>query len=81
MMDKYDLEDFRKDMKRRFDELSDEVMYERSMCLLAMSAEKSMSNEEKDIIHKMICEQINESKGMQEMLRIMLGDWEEYDNE
>jgi hypothetical protein len=80
-MDKYDLEDFGKDMKRRFDELAVEVMYERSMCLLAMSAEKSMSNEEKDIIHKMICEQINESKGMQEMLRIMLGEWEAYDNE
>lgn len=81
MMDKYDLEDFRKDMKRRFDELSDEVMYERSMCLLAMSAEKSMSDEKKDIIHKMISEQLNDSKGIQEMLGIMLGDWEEYDNE
>lgn len=80
-MDKYDLEDFGKDMKRRFDELTVEVMYERQMCNLAKRLQKVIDEEEKDIIHKMISEQLNEAKGMQEMLEIMLGDWEEYDNE
>lgn len=80
-MDKYDLEDFGKDMKRRFDELTVEVMYERQMCNLAKRLQKVINEEEKDIIHKMISEQLNEAKGMQEMLEIMLGDWEEYDNE
>lgn len=80
-MDKYDLEDFGKDMKRRFDELSAEVMYERQMCNLAKRLQKVMNEQEKDIIHKMLAEQLNEAKGMQKMLEIMLGDWEEYDNE
>ncbi len=80
-MDKYDLEDFGKDMKRRFDELSVEVMYERQMCNLAKRLQKVMDEEEKDIIQRMLSEQLNEAKGMQEMLEIMLGDWEEYDNE
>jgi hypothetical protein len=80
-MDKYDLEDFGKDMKRRFDELSVEVMYERQMCNLAIRLQKVMDEQEKDIIHRMLSEQLNESKGIQEMLEIMLGDWEQYDNE
>lgn len=80
-MDKYDLEDFGKDMKRRFDELTVEVMFERQMCNLAKRLQKVINEEEKDIIHKMISEQLNEAKEMQEMLEIMLGDWEEYDNE
>jgi hypothetical protein len=80
-MDKYDLEDFGKDMKRRFDELAVEVMYERQMCNLAKRLQKVMDEQEKDIIHRMLSEQLNESKGIQEMLEIMLGDWEEYDNE
>jgi hypothetical protein len=80
-MDKYDLEDFGKDMKRRFDELSVEVMYERQMCNLAIRLQKVMDEQEKDIIHRMLSEQLNEAKGMQKMLEIMLGDWEEYDNE
>jgi hypothetical protein len=41
----------------------------------------TMDEQEKDIIHRMLSEQLNESKGIQEMLEIMLGDWEEYDNE
>ena len=81
MMDKYDLEYLRKDMKRRFDELSAEVMYERSRFPFVLDERKSMTDEEKDIIHKMLSEQLNEAKGMQEILEIMLGDWEEYDNE
>lgn len=81
MMNKYDLEDFGKDMKRRFDELSVEVMYERQMCNLAIRLQKVMDEQEKDIIHKMLSEQLNEAKGMQKMLEIMLWDWEEYDNE
>jgi hypothetical protein len=80
-MNKYDLEDFGKDMKRRFDELSVEVMYERQMCNLAIRLQKVMDEQEKYIIHRMLSEQLNESKGIQEMLEIMLGDWEEYDNE
>jgi hypothetical protein len=80
-MDKYDLEDFGKDMKRRFDELSVEVMYERQMCNLAIRLQKVMDEQEKDIIHRMLSEQLNEAKGMQKMLEIMLGDWEQYDNE
>jgi hypothetical protein len=80
-MDKYDLEDFGKNMKRRFDELSVEVMYERQMCNLAIRLQKVMDEQEKYIIHRMLSEQLNESKGIQEMLEIMLGDWEEYDNE
>jgi hypothetical protein len=80
-MDKYDLEDFGKDMKRRFDELAVEVMFERQMCNLAKRLQKVMDEQEKDIIHRMLSEQLNESKGIQEMLEIMMGDWEEYDNE
>jgi hypothetical protein len=80
-MDKYDLEDFGKDMKRRFDELAVEVMCERQMCNLAIRLQKVMDEQEKDIIHRMLSEQLNEAKGIQEMLGIMLGDWEEYDNE
>ena len=78
-MDKYDLEDFGKDMKRRFDELSVEIMYERQMCNLAKRLQKAMDEQEKDIIHRMLSEQLNEAKGMQEMLRIMVEDWENYD--
>lgn len=78
-MDKYDLEDFGKDMKRRFDELSVEVMYERQMCNLAKRLQKVMDEQEKDIIHRMLSEQLNETKGMHEMLRIMVEDWENYD--
>lgn len=78
-MDKYDLEDIRKDMKRRFDELSVEVMYERQMFNSAKRLQKIMNEEEKKIILTMISEQLNESKVIQKMLEIMFEDWENYD--